>query len=346
VRRGRERDARHVRAKAVSSSATRPLQAGRWQVPICVAGQKDAADSCHLLTDVRQTVPVAKGCASWIFANAGARGYYRTAYSPAMLKAMAPHIEGELTPAERLSLVDDEWALVRAGRHSAADYLTLVTAFGRERTSVILSEIIGHLKFHPRLPGPRPSRRRNSRRSSDRCCARRSTSSASRQPPLTATIAGRLRAGIVSALGRTGNDPDVIAKSRAALDRSLQGGAPLEASVAAAVTSVAAGHGDRKLFDALVAGSERASDSGGAVPHPLGIGGVSRSRAHRSRVADGADTAGPHAGRVAPTGAVSWQSGGAGQSVDVHQGQLGRAEAESGDFRRRYQPRRRARVVL
>jgi len=233
--------------------------AGRWQVPICVAGQKDAADSCHLLTDVRQTVPVAKGCASWIFANAGARGYYRTAYSPAMLKAMAPHIEGELTPAERLSLVDDEWALVRAGRHSAADYLTLVTAFGRERTSVILSEIIGHLNFiHDYLATPEQAPKLET---FVRSLLRATLDELGFSPAASDGDDRRaLRAGIVSALGRTGNDPDVIAKSRAALDRSLQGGAPLEASVAAAVTSVAAGHGDRKLFDALVAGSERASD--------------------------------------------------------------------------------------
>jgi aminopeptidase N len=233
--------------------------AGRWQVPVCVAGQKDAADSCHLLTELRQTVPVAKGCASWVFANAGARGYYRTAYSPAMLRAMAPHIEGELTPAERLSLIDDEWALVRAGRHSAAEYLTLVTAFGRERTSVILSEIIGHVNFiHDYLAMPEQAPKLGAL---VRSLLRPALDELSFSPaPSDADDRRALRAAVVSALGTTGNDPDVIAKSRAALDRSLQGGAPLEASLAAAVTSVAAGHGDRKLFDALVAASERASD--------------------------------------------------------------------------------------
>src|SRR5262245_42727375 len=128
---------------------------GRWQVPVCVAGEKEGANSCSLLTEARQTLPVAKGCATWIFANAGARGYYRTAYAPAMLRAMAPHIEGELTPAERMSLLDDEWALVRAGRHSAAEYLTLVTAFSGERTSLVVSEIASRLDFiHQYLTAP------------------------------------------------------------------------------------------------------------------------------------------------------------------------------------------------
>ena len=137
-------ETRATSRKAASSSATQLPRPDAGGCRSAWPGRRTLPIPCHLLTDVRQTVPVAKGCASWVFANAGARGYYRTAYSPAMLRAMAPHIEGELTPAERLSLIDDEWALVRAGRHSAAEYLTLVTAFGRERTSVILSEIIGH----------------------------------------------------------------------------------------------------------------------------------------------------------------------------------------------------------
>jgi aminopeptidase N len=234
-------------------------QPGRWQVPVCVAGQKDAADSCHVLTESRQTVPVAKGCASWIFANADARGYYRTAYAPAMLRAMAPHIVGELAPSERLSLVDDEWALVRAGRHSAADYLNLVTAFARERTSVILSEITGRLGYvHEYLATPE-------------LAPRLETFVRSMLGPtldelgfLPAASDGddrrALRAAVVSALGTTGNDPDVVTKARAALDRSLQGGTPLEPSLASAMTAIAAGHGDRTLFDALLAASERASD--------------------------------------------------------------------------------------
>jgi aminopeptidase N len=208
---------------------------------------------------VRQTVPVAKGCASWIFANAGARGYYRTAYSPAMLRAIAPHIAGELTPAERLSLIDDEWALVRAGRHSAAEYLTLVTAFGRERTSVILSELIGHLSFiHGYLATPEHAPKLEA---FVRSLLRPTMDELGASPAASDGDDRRsLRAAVMSALGTTGNDPDVIAKSRAALDRSLQGGEPLEASLASAVTAVAAGHGDGKLFDALVAASERASD--------------------------------------------------------------------------------------
>ena len=69
-----------------------------------------------------------------MFANAGAQGYYRTAYSPEALRALAPRVQDVLTAPERLSLVGDEWALVRAGRHGVGDYLTLAAGFGNERT--------------------------------------------------------------------------------------------------------------------------------------------------------------------------------------------------------------------
>ena len=49
-----------------------------------------------------------------------------------MLRAMAPDIETGLTAPERVVLMDDEWALVRAGKHSVADYLTLASGFSAE----------------------------------------------------------------------------------------------------------------------------------------------------------------------------------------------------------------------
>jgi aminopeptidase N len=231
---------------------------GRWQIPMCVAGSRGSSASCHLLTESRQTATVASGCASWIFANAGAHGYYRTAYAPAMLRAMAPHIEGELTAAERLSLADDEWALVRAGRHSIADYLTLVTAYRSEHASLVLQNVADRLAYVREYltPPDRPQRLEAFVRS----LFRPLMDELGFTPAAADTDDRRaLRAAVMSALGTTGNDPDVVAKARPLLDRSLAGGAPLEPSLAEAITTVAAGHGDAKLFDALAAAAERAT---------------------------------------------------------------------------------------
>jgi hypothetical protein len=82
-----------------------------------------------------------------VFANAGAHGYYRTAYPTELLKLMAPRVETDLTAPERLSLLDDQWALTRAGRHSVGDYLTLAAGHGREHNSGVLEEVGRRLGF-------------------------------------------------------------------------------------------------------------------------------------------------------------------------------------------------------
>ncbi len=235
----------------------RPSTTGRWQMPICFAARGTAEPACHLLSEPRETVTVAHACVSWVFANAGARGYYRTLYSPAALREMAPHVETDLTAPERLSLVDDEWALVRAGRHSAADYLTLVAEFGHEHTSGIVDDITARLAYlRDYLSTPESAVKLEAfLRDLLRPLYQELGFSATGSEP---DDRHALRAGVILALGTTGNDPDVASKARAALDRSLAGGPPLDPATADAVTAAAAEHGDARLFDALAAATDRA----------------------------------------------------------------------------------------
>ena len=62
------------------------------------------------------------------FANAGGKGYYRSAYPPSVYAALVAGVETSLTPAERISLIGDEWAQVRANKASVGAYLDLVAA--------------------------------------------------------------------------------------------------------------------------------------------------------------------------------------------------------------------------
>ena len=134
-------------------------------------------------------------CVPWVFANAGARGYYRTAYPSEMLRALAPHVETELTAPERLVLLDDEWALVRAGRQTAGDYLTLASGYGREHVSGVLEEVARRLDTIDddltTIADEAEVRRRSRARCSDRCSTR-SGFTASRAA--TTTIGGRCAA--------------------------------------------------------------------------------------------------------------------------------------------------------
>jgi len=197
-------------------------------------------------------------CPPWVFANLDGRGYYRTEYPPEMLRAMAPHVEEALTAPERLSLAGDEWALVRAGRHSVADFLTLASGLGRERSSGVLTTVTGPLAFLGEYATSDATRPRFEafvrtllRPLFDELGFAAGASDADDRR--------ELRARVVAALGETGEDPDVIAQARTAVDRALAGGSPLDPTLAGPAVAIAARHGDEKLFDALRAAADRAA---------------------------------------------------------------------------------------
>jgi aminopeptidase N len=238
-------------------STSPPRRTERWQIPVCVKSGADAG-GCDLIADNRQTLSLGPGCLPWAFANAGAQGYYRTAYSPETLRALSPRIEETLTPPERLSLSGDEWALVRAGRHSAAEYLTLASGFAREHTNGVLSNVTERLGFIDEYLTDGESRPRLQR------FVRALFEPLFQEIGFTSTPVDSderraLRATIIATLGMTGDDDQVASTARAALDRSLSGGPALDPTLSRSIIEVAARRGDHALFDAMLAASERAT---------------------------------------------------------------------------------------
>ena len=49
-------------------------------------GAGRAAATCEVMTEESRTLNIAGACAPWVFANAGAHGYYRTAYPSELLQ--------------------------------------------------------------------------------------------------------------------------------------------------------------------------------------------------------------------------------------------------------------------
>jgi aminopeptidase N len=233
-------------------------EGGRWQMPVCVKVPGRATPTCEVMTEESQTLNIAGVCAPWVFANAGAHGYYRTAYPSEMLKAMAPRVGTDLTAPERLSLLDDEWALVRAGKADVGDYLTLVSGHGREHNSGVLEEVgrrLGFLHNYLTTDAARPRLEAFTRSLMRPLFDEVGMTSA----PADTDDRRSLRATVIASLGIVGRDPDVVAKARTALNRALAGTAPIEPTQAGAIVTTAAIHGDAALFDALVAAAEKAA---------------------------------------------------------------------------------------
>ena len=228
----------------------------RWQIPICRKLPRVSGASCTELRAESSEIP-GELCPAWEFVNAGAQGYYRTAYPPSMLRALASALESSLTTTERLSLAGDEWALVRAGRHTVADYLTLAAGFGGEHIAGVLAEILKRLEFiHDYLAADdaRPRFEAFIRKLFRPLYAELGLASRAAD----GDDVRALRAVVVNALGSAGHDPEVIAAVRAMVDRALGGGAPLDPAMANTLLHVAAKQGDGALFDAIVAAAKRA----------------------------------------------------------------------------------------
>jgi puromycin-sensitive aminopeptidase len=133
---------------AEGDAAVRPA-AVRWLVPI-VLRFRDATgvkEQAILLAEESARVPIAaEGPVAWCIGNAEARGFYRTSYDADALARLLPAV-AELSPAERVVLISDAWALVRAAEAPIEQFLELVASLRDELDHVVLDELVGRLSL-------------------------------------------------------------------------------------------------------------------------------------------------------------------------------------------------------
>ena len=113
-----------------------------WLVPIVL--RIDGRERRVLLRSAEETIEI--GPAGWVLGNAGARGFYRAAYDPELLRRLIralPELRGE----ERMALVSDQWALVRANVAKLDGFLDLLAAMESEEDHTVLDEVVGRLSY-------------------------------------------------------------------------------------------------------------------------------------------------------------------------------------------------------
>ena len=104
-----------------------------WTMPVCLKAN-DGQPHCDVL-DQQQQTRSAPACEN-VFANADSRGYYFTEYAPDAVRTLARSAAGP-SPIERVSLLGDEWWMVRAGRHDIGVYLDLAAALADDETTAV-----------------------------------------------------------------------------------------------------------------------------------------------------------------------------------------------------------------
>ena len=90
----------------------------------------------RVLLEGRETTVRLPG-ARWYFPNGGAAGFYRYAFDDRSLGLLTRAL-GDLPAEERLSVLDDTWALVRARKAPVAQFIALAAGLRAETDRAVL----------------------------------------------------------------------------------------------------------------------------------------------------------------------------------------------------------------
>jgi len=224
-----------------------PDAAQKWTIPVCFKTGSDKQE-CDVLSpeDTSLKVPAT----GLFFANAGGKGYYRSAYPADVYAALVANAETDLSPTERISLAGDEWAQVRANKATVGDYLNLVTALKADSSAeVIGTALSGVNTIYSRVSGTPEEK-------------------AAVGAWLTATFAPEykklgppsprdspntreMRASLFGVLGYYAKDPAVLAEAHAITEKYLADPTSVDATMGQTALSIAARNGNAALFDQL-----------------------------------------------------------------------------------------------
>jgi aminopeptidase N/puromycin-sensitive aminopeptidase len=220
----------------------------RWVLPVCFKTE-GGMQSCEVLDANTNSLPIP--ASGLFFANAEGKGYYRSIYSPGAQKATTAHVETDFTPTERISLIGDEWARLRAGKASAGDFLDLVRAVKDDPDAAVVSDAIDGLQVLYLRVAASPAEK-------DELAAWIRTTFLPRYtslgPPTPADSPNtrELRAQLFSILGFNGKDPSVLAEARKLTEQYLADPDSVDPTLRETALSVAASNGDAALFDRLL----------------------------------------------------------------------------------------------
>jgi aminopeptidase N len=242
---------------------TAPENAGDqvWTVPVCFKTE-GAKRQCDLLTSKQGTLKVPP--ASLFYADEGAAGYYRSAYAPSDYEALLSHVTS-LTGAERIDVVGDELALMRAGKSKAGDFLSLAVSLKNDDSAAVMHNVVGGIQtVWANVAATDAERKQLSAWVISTYEPRLSSLGAPQESDTPERQ--ELRAELFGLVGGIGQDPKVIAASKQIAQAYLadlnKGNDKVNATLARAALEVAATNGDAALFDLLQKTAETSTDPG------------------------------------------------------------------------------------
>ncbi|WP_348269907.1 M1 family metallopeptidase [Edaphobacter paludis] len=227
-----------------------------WTLPVCV--KTSDKPICQLLTPGETTLPISTETPQpFFYANAAAKGYFRTAYTPEQYKAIEAKAETALTPPERINFIGDRWALVPSGRSSIADYLDLVLALKQDPNSAVLETALAKVyTIKAKIATGKDLTQLNAALRREFGPIYAALGNPSKNDSFDRS---QLRAVLFELLGAA-DDPAIIAQSRQIADRSFDKKKNLDPALTDAAIVIAASNGDAALYDKVLTASKDPSD--------------------------------------------------------------------------------------
>jgi len=237
--------------------------AGVWPVPLIVRYEDDAGvhEERVLFDKRRAELPIGKGKIKWLTANAGSTGFYRVAYDAELMSGLKQNTRS-LAPAERIGLLSDTWALVRSGRASVRDWLSLAETFAGEKDPEVLGEVSGRFMALDKLVegADRPAFQATVQRMFAGELARLGWEKPAGARRETDAVRQR-RATLLAVVGKVTRDPALEGEARRRVQRFLDGDqGALDPELRATAIYLAARGGDAALFGAYQKRFERETD--------------------------------------------------------------------------------------
>jgi aminopeptidase N len=198
-----------------------------------------------------------------LYANAGGKGYYRTAYTAAQYKAILANAETTMTPPEKIGLLGDRWALVRSGQGTVADYLDLVLALKQDPNAAVLDTA------HQQLEKVDSDIATDEDRIAFATMVRRQFGpvyTAMGSPAKSDSFDRQQLRGILFQMLGAAHDPTVLAQAQAMTARVYatenKKDKTLDSALADSAVLVSASSGDAALYDKVLAISRNSGDPG------------------------------------------------------------------------------------
>ncbi len=237
-------------------TATANAAGQTWTIPVCFKTEGTDRD-CELLTSAQQTLKVPK--TPVFFADGGGAGYYRSAYAPEDYATLLSHVATSLDPVERISVVGDELALMRAGKSKAGDFLSLAASLKNDDSAGVTESVSAGISTIWTQVAATPAERKELSAWVVQTYGPRLASMGEPKESDTPEVQ-ELHAELFSMVGGVGQDPKVVAESKQIAQQYLTEPGKVNPTLGRAAVGVAATQGDAAFFDLLQKTAETSKD--------------------------------------------------------------------------------------